>query len=93
MTRRDIDRFSPAEMDALNEIARMKLYYTEEVEIRAEILNRLAEGLRQIYPGLSMVKIRNKIKRTYWEITLMATPMIMRILSGMFMVMEQFTGC
>ena len=69
MTRGDIDRFSPAEMDALNEIARMKLYYTEKVEIRAEILNRLAEGLRQIYPGLSMVKIRNKIKRTYWEIT------------------------
>ena len=69
MTTGDIGRFFPAEMDALNEIARMKLYYTEKVEIRAEILNRLAEGLRQIYPGLSMVKIRNKIKRTYWEIT------------------------
>ena len=72
-------------MDALNEIARMKLYYTKEAEVKAEILNRLAEGLRQVYPSLSMIKIRDKIKRAYWEITsltLMETPMIMRILSG-----------
>jgi hypothetical protein len=56
-------------MDALKEIARKKLYYGEKSEIRAVILNRLAEGLKQIYPDLSMVKIRDKIKRSYWEVT------------------------
>jgi hypothetical protein len=56
-------------MDALKEIARKKLYYGEKTEIRADILNQLSEGLKQIYPDLSMVKIRNKIKRSYWEMT------------------------
>ena len=65
----DIDRSSRREMDALKEIARKKLYYGENTEIRADILDRLAEGLKQIYPELSMVKIRNKIKHAYWEIT------------------------
>lgn len=69
MTRVNIRRFSRKEMDALKEIARKKLYYGEKSEIRADILNRLAEGLKQTYPDLSMVKIRDKIQRTYWEIT------------------------
>lgn len=69
MTRVNIRRFSRREMNALEEIGRKKLYYGEESEIRADILNRLAEGLKQIYPDLSMVKIRDKIQRTYWEIT------------------------
>ena len=65
----DIDRLSRREMNALKEIARKKLYYGEKTEIRADILNRLSESLKQIYPDLPMVKIRNKIQRTYWEIT------------------------
>lgn len=30
---------------------------------------RLAKCLRQVYPDLLMVEIRDKIKRNYWEIT------------------------
>ena len=65
----DIDMFSRREMNALKEIARKKLYYGEKSEIRAVILNWLAEGLKQVYPDLSMVKIRDKIKRSYLEVT------------------------
>jgi hypothetical protein len=65
----DIDRFSRREVYALKEIARKKLFYGEKTEIRPDILNRLANDLKQIYPDLSIVEIRNKIKRTYWEIT------------------------
>ena len=53
----------------MKEIARKKLYYGEKTEIKADILIRLAEGLKKVYPDLSIGKIRNKIKRTYWEIT------------------------
>jgi hypothetical protein len=69
MSRADIDRIPLTEIGALNEIARKKLYYAEEAEIGAEILDRLVEGLRQAYPDLLMVEIRDKIKRNYWEIT------------------------
>jgi hypothetical protein len=69
MTKVNIDGFSRREMNALKEITRKKLFYGEKTEIRLDILNRLANDLKQIYPDLSVVEIRNKIKRTYWEIT------------------------
>jgi hypothetical protein len=69
MTKVNIDGFSRREMNALKEIARKKLFYGEKTEIRSDILNRLAKDLKEIYPDLSIIEIRDKIKRTYWEIT------------------------